>query len=94
MFWDAYPRHEGKQKARQAYNKVEVPLDILLEALEQHKRSAQWTKDGGQFIPYPATWLNGKRWEDTIPIQQPVNTGYVHGADRLAQMIQRGDFDD
>jgi hypothetical protein len=26
--------------------------------------SAEWTKDGGQFIPHPATWLNQKRWED------------------------------
>ena len=76
LFWDAYPRHEGKQKARQAYNKVEVPLDILLEALKQHKRSAQWTRDGGQFIPHPATWLNGKRWEDTMM----VDTGIPKGA--------------
>ncbi|MNH08813.1 hypothetical protein D3C79_682460 [compost metagenome] len=29
--------------------------------------STDWTKDGGQFIPHAATWLNGKRWEDELP---------------------------
>ena len=30
-------------------------------------KSHDWTKDGGQFIPHAATWLNGKRWEDELP---------------------------
>lgn len=63
-FWSAYPRKEGKQKARAAFEKISVPLDILLEAIERQKKTAQWCKDNGQFIPHPATWLNGKRWED------------------------------
>ena len=24
----------------------------------------EWKKDNGQFIPYPTSWLNQKRWED------------------------------
>lgn len=39
-------------------------------------------------------WQDVYELKDSAPIRQPVNTGYVHGADRLAQMIQRGDFDD
>lgn len=66
LFWDAYPRKEGKQKARAAFDKVTVSLDVLLEAIEQQKQSAQWSKDGGQYIPHPTTWLNGKRWEDEV----------------------------
>ena len=65
-FWNAYPRKEGKEKARLAFEKADADLETLLSALEQHKKSPQWTKDGGQFIPYPATWLNGKRWEDQV----------------------------
>ena len=67
-FWDAYPRHVAKDKARTAFNKVpkkEIPA--LMDALEKHKRSDQWTKDGGQFIPYPAKWLNEKRWKGDAP---------------------------
>ena len=76
-FWSAYPRKEGKQKARAAFEKVAVPLETLLEAIERQKSSAQWTKDEGQFIPHPATWLNGKRWEDQLP-----QTGYQKGGQR------------
>lgn len=66
-FWKAYPRHVAKDKARSAFRKVpksEVPA--LMAALEQHKRSEQWTKDGGQFIPHPATFLNQQRWTDEL----------------------------
>ena len=73
-FWLAYPRKEGKQKARAAFEKVSAPLATLLAALEHQKRSPQWTKDGGQFIPHAATWLNGKRWED-----QPMETAQAGG---------------
>lgn len=65
-FWASYPRKEGKQKAAAAFGKVTVSTDILLAALERQKKSSQWTKDNGQFIPHPATWLNGKRWEDEV----------------------------
>lgn len=74
-FWSAYPRKEGKQEARAAFEKVSVSLDILLEALERHKRSAQWCKDNGQFIPHPATWLNGKRWEDQPVMDSSIPKG-------------------
>ena len=33
-------------------------------ALERDKRSEQWRRDNGDFIPHPASWLNGRRWED------------------------------
>lgn len=65
-FWDAYPRKVGKQKALAAFEKIDVTLDVLLAALENQKRSAQWTKNGGEFIPHATTWLNGKRWEDEL----------------------------
>lgn len=74
-FWSAYPRKEGKQKARSAFEKVTVPLSTLLDAIEQQKKSAQWCKDNGQFIPHPATWLNGKRWEDQLPMDTSIPKG-------------------
>ena len=40
------------------------------KALEVQKQSQQWRKDGGQYIPMPATWLNGRRWEDEAPQAQ------------------------
>lgn len=65
-FWKAYPRKVGKGDARKAFDKVKVPVDTLIKAVEAQKASAQWKKDGGSFIPYPATWLRQCRWEDEI----------------------------
>ena len=68
-FWEAYPKKVGKQEAEKAFRKA-FPVgdehNVTIPAIERHKRSAQWTKDGGQFIPNPATWLNQKRWEDEL----------------------------
>ena len=80
-FWSAYPRKAGsKQKAFEAFKKAGVSLDILLEAIETQKNSAQWSKDNGQFIPHPTTWLNGKRWEDQLAVDR---AGYVNGQRHL-----------
>lgn len=67
-FWTAYPRKVAKKTAEKAFSKVEQSAyPLLLPALERHKRSRQWTKDGGDYIPNPSTWLNQRRWEDDTP---------------------------
>lgn len=66
-FWSAYPRKTGKAAARKVFSRLKVTqklLDDMIAAVEQQKRSAQWRRDGGQYIPHPATWLNQGRWED------------------------------
>lgn len=70
-FWNAYPRHVNKPGAMKAFDKAKIDgelLDMILKAIERQKASNQWTKDNGQFIPHPATWLNQRRWEDETPI--------------------------
>lgn len=80
-FWDAYPKQKGKTEAREAFAKVDVPIDVLLSALETQKRSRDWIKEGGQYIPYPAKWLNKRRWEDSVD----VNIG-THGMERYSNL--------
>lgn len=68
-FWQTYPRKVAKVQALKAWSKLkpnEELLNVILSALEREKQSFQWRKDNGQFIPYPATWLNGRRWEDDL----------------------------
>ena len=68
-FWQAFPKKRNKGQAERAW-KVVSPDEILqakiLAALERGKASVDWGKEGGKFIPYPATWLNAKGWEDEI----------------------------
>lgn len=70
QFWSAYPRKQGKKTAERAFVKLkpdESLLGEILAALDWQKQSASWTKENGQFIPLPATYLNGRRWEDEKP---------------------------
>jgi hypothetical protein len=69
-FWSAYPRKVGKDEAYRTWQKRngDMPsIDGILASISKQKTSAQWQKDGGQFIPHPATWLNQGRWNDEIP---------------------------
>jgi hypothetical protein len=69
-FWSAYPRHVAKQEAMKRFEKLNPSDDLLetmLKAIEKQKGSEQWTKDNGQYIPHPSTWLNQSRWEDELP---------------------------
>lgn len=64
VFWSSYPKKKGKGKAEQSWNKLKPDLQTVLTAIEKEKQTKQWQKDNGQFIPFPATWLNQRRWED------------------------------
>ena len=68
-FWKSYPKKQGKDAAKTSFVKRKVGKELLqqmLSAIDQQKSTDQWKKDGGQFIPAPATWLNQGRWQDEI----------------------------
>lgn len=67
QFWEQYPKKRSKGRAERAWNKITPDENLLaeiLDGLERAKKSHEWTKEGGQYIPYPSTWLNAKGWED------------------------------
>ena len=69
-FWSAYPRKVGKDDARKAWRTRKPDatlLETMLEALQWQRTSASWTKDGGEYIPHPATYLRQGRWQDERP---------------------------
>ena len=73
-FWAAYPKKKSKGQARRAWDKLKpgsTMVDQMLLAIERAKQSEDWQKDGGQYIPYPATWLNAEGWEDEEPGTDP-----------------------
>ncbi|MEN9360201.1 MAG: hypothetical protein RL095_1736 [Verrucomicrobiota bacterium] len=85
-FWEQYPRKVGKGEAWKAWQARAKPLpapETLLTALGQASVSEQWRRDGGKYIPHPATWLNGRRWEDQM--QSPPAAGMTQS--KLADML-------
>jgi len=72
-FWDSYPRKVSKPSALKAWKKATLPpLPDILASLERHKASDQWKNP--QFIPHPATWINGCRWQDEISPKTQTST--------------------
>lgn len=65
-FWSLYPRHEAKKAAESAWSRIEPDRlrDVVLGLYAW--RPILMTRDP-QYVPLPATWLNGERWEDEIP---------------------------
>ena len=73
-FWDAYPNKKAKTNALKAWNKIKPNSDLfdkIMRAVDIQKRSEDWQRENGRFIPYPATWLNGGYWDNEI---KEVNT--------------------
>ena len=68
-FWEHYPKKKAKSPALKAWGRLCPSLElqsVLLAALKVQRETMDWKKDGGQFVPFPATWLNQKRWEDQV----------------------------
>jgi hypothetical protein len=66
-FWSIYPKRKSKADAEQAWLKLKPDAALtrtILNNLKLQMQSADWQKDGGQFVPYPATYIRKRRWED------------------------------
>ena len=66
-FWGAYPRKTAKANALKSWLKIKPDKPLaqrIILAVREQAKSPQWTRDDGQYIPHPATWLNQRRWED------------------------------
>lgn len=90
VFWSAYPRKVNKSKALEAWYQLAPDKDqvkAILEGIERWERSAQWVNDDGEFIPYPATFLRGERWNDecqpSIVKKAPFEKNYDYGENFL-----------
>jgi len=63
-FWKLYPKKTGKGAAMKAWSVAKPDVDVVLSALSWQSSSTAWTKDSGQFVPNPATYINQARWDD------------------------------
>ena len=75
-FWSAYPKKVGKQYALKAWKRVNPDADLhdrIMRAVDAQKRSEQWRRENGRYIPNPATWINGGYW-DNEPTEEVTNS--------------------
>jgi hypothetical protein len=71
-FYDKwYPRKIAREDARKAFYKLNPDKATMLAIaadLDRRIKSGEWTpadKERLKFIPYPASYINAKRWTDT-----------------------------
>lgn len=84
-FWSEYPRKVGKEAAAKAWNRVKADAateQAMFAALDRQRKTDDWQREGGRFIPHAATWLNGRRWED--------EAGPVAGKTARPWWVERG----
>lgn len=63
-FWHDYPRKVAKADARKAWTRAVKTTDprAILDGLAAHRPALLAAEP--RYRPHPATWLNGRRWED------------------------------
>lgn len=77
-FWSTYPKRVAKAAAQKAWQALKPGAALqatILAAIAQQATWPQWQRDGGQYIPHPATWLHRRQWEDEAPtVKTPLLT--------------------
>ena len=68
-FWEIYPKHQDKKKAKQKFLKL-CTNEKEYKAIMQGLRNVLpvWAKKDTKYIPMPTTWLNGERWNDEVSV--------------------------
>jgi len=69
-FYSSYPKRKNRAAAEKAFRKLAPSPELLgqmMDALNWQAQQPEWLKNNGQYIPLPASWLNGRRWEDERP---------------------------
>lgn len=67
QFWAAYPKKVNKRGCFTSFKRIKglkTEFPLIMEALESFKKSKDWQKENGQYIPYPQTFINKERWKD------------------------------
>jgi hypothetical protein len=73
QWYGLYARKAKPHEARRAFAKVQASGEITFSVLMARTKAAvadwaTWPKDRQQFIPYPASWLNGGAYLTALQI--------------------------
>ena len=92
VFWNLYPKKIGKGAALKKWQTIKPDKALIakiMNAVREQMTTAQWTKEGGQYIPNPTTWLNQGRWDDKTEINIETTTATPAGKCVRAQQYDQ-----
>lgn len=93
-FYQNYPVKKAKQDAIKAWKKINPEngtVELILQSIQRQKKHNEELKRKGEFVPewpYPATWLNGRRWEDEVPDKQSMERPVFGLSDAAKERIE------
>jgi hypothetical protein len=102
-FWSIYPQKVARPDAERAWAAL-APDDELqtriCAAVALKAKSQRWREEGGRYVPYPATFLNKRRWEDEdVPAARRGDdgdwwreAGFEHAAEAQNARCHAGNF--
>jgi len=67
-FWQVYPNKQKKRYAEQIWSRknLDSKLDEIIRGVEMYKKTRQWQKEDGAFVPHASTFLNQELWLDEL----------------------------
>jgi len=71
-FWEVYPKRRARLRALKAWEKLTMTdalLAQIISTVKKQKKTKEWTKDDGEWIPLPASWLNAGCWDDEVEVK-------------------------
>jgi hypothetical protein len=67
--------------------KLDIQINEILAHVNFMKKSEQWIKPGGSFIPAPLVYINQMRWDGA---EIPAEVEKVDAVQEMAQRLQGG----
>ena len=88
-FFEAYPRQMARDRAQREWDRLapDAALQrVILASVAAQRKSPDWLRDGGRYVPLPSKWLKGRRWTDAAGSAEPVR---AVGPDPALAKIER-----
>jgi hypothetical protein len=64
-FWNAYPRHDAKERAIKAWAEIAPSFEVQQAIHAALKwQVLEWQRHDPKFIPFAKSYLRGERWMD------------------------------
>src|ERR1043165_6977264 len=90
-FWKLYPRKVARKDAQRAWIKMTAPQKFAaLQSLPIHIRYWELAGRTKEYTPYPASWLNGERWEDELEMPEAEDTWWETQAGIYRKALAEG----
>ncbi len=89
-FWNCYGYKIGKDKSKKAYDRAirsGVKHEVIIQGIKNYQKDCQTKGLEVKFFKHPATWLNGKSWEDEY-LEGTASLSKEDEADRIKRIIE------